>query len=285
MTQNYRRMGLVSRLNAVTGGTEKFAESAEIQDKDALAVLGGMPLQNNKKYSSGSKQQKVDPLSISTPTDSSAIVSEVQVERDNDGNIVRIVRTTMTRNGKIRKQRNNPLNDPLVELDSDYTDDEEQQQNEDKKETGEEEKEWGGIEDDKPTEVVKALEAEAANAAPPRPRKQSQREVEWLTRLIEKHGDDTEAMAKDLKLNVMQQTEVDIARRLRKWKVRGGGQDSNAWETTFRDGERARLLAKDRNLPRYEQIHSFHGIGIFVYIIIYSAAKHPWTLPGKYKML
>lgn len=228
MTQNYRRMGLVSRLNAVTGGTEKFAESAEIQDKDALAVLGGMPLQNNKKYSSGSKQQKVDPLSISTPTDSSAIVSEVQVERDNDGNIVRIVRTTMTRNGKIRKQRNNPLNDPLVELDSDYTDDEEQQQNEDKKETGEEEKEWGGIEDDKPTEVVKALEAEAANAAPPRPRKQSQREVEWLTRLIEKHGDDTEAMAKDLKLNVMQQTEVDIARRLRKWKVRGGGQDSNA---------------------------------------------------------
>jgi nucleolar protein 16 len=47
-------------------------------------------------------------------------------------------------------------------------------------------------------------------------RRQSEREVEWLRRLAERHGDDTGAMARDIKLNPMQQTAADIKRRLKK---------------------------------------------------------------------
>lgn len=58
-----------------------------------------------------------------------------------------------------------------------------------------------------------------------KPRSQSKNEIEWLERLVEKHGEDTKAMAKDKRLNRMQQTEMDIARRLKKWKKSHGQEE------------------------------------------------------------
>jgi nucleolar protein 16 len=93
--------------------------------------------------------------------------------------------------------------------------------------------EWGGIDDDddeeagagrgakkarKGAKVVRQLEAEARRPVEKKVRHQSEREKEWLARLVERHGDDTAAMARDMKLNPMQQTEADIARRIKKWK-------------------------------------------------------------------
>lgn len=79
------------------------------------------------------------------------------------------------------------------------------------------------------TVVVEALEAQAEEEAAQllrkrRPRQQSKREVEWIAKLVEKYGDNTGAMARDRRLNPMQQTEADIARRVRQW--RGGRQDA-----------------------------------------------------------
>ena len=68
------------------------------------------------------------------------------------------------------------------------------------------------------TEIVRELEEMASRPEIKRPRHVSEREAEWLGRLIEKHGDDTGAMARDLRLNPMQQTARDIARRIRKMR-------------------------------------------------------------------
>jgi nucleolar protein 16 len=37
--------------------------------------------------------------------------------------------------------------------------------------------------------------------------------------LVAKHGDNLRAMARDKKLNPMQQTEADLGRRIKKWRA------------------------------------------------------------------
>ncbi|KAM5342354.1 hypothetical protein ACJ41O_013320 [Fusarium nematophilum] len=170
LAQNYRRLGLVARLKAPTGGTEKR--------------LGATTTRTSPN----------DPFSIATVEN--AVVSEARVERDEDGKIVRI----------LGRAKPNPLNDPLNELDDDSED-----------EDVAEGDEWGGIEDDADaTDLVKTLVEESRNPVEKKPRHQSGREKEWLDKLVTKYGDDTAAMAKDRKLNPMQQTAADIAKRIRK---------------------------------------------------------------------
>lgn len=83
MSQNYRRLGLVARLKAPTGGVEK--------------KLGAT---TTRAYPS-------DPFAIASIEN--AVVSEARVERDADGKIIRIIGTS----------KPNPLNDPLNDLDND----------------------------------------------------------------------------------------------------------------------------------------------------------------------
>ncbi|KAH0594473.1 hypothetical protein MHUMG1_07823 [Metarhizium humberi] len=173
LAQNYRRLGLVARLKAPTGGVEK--------------KLGATTTGISKN----------DPFAITSV--GKAIVSEAKVERDADGKIIRVLGTT----------RPNPLNDPLNNLDSDSEDG-----------AGEE---WGGIaereaEEEDTTDVVRSLIEESHNPAPKAPRYQSEGEREWLEKLVEKHGDDYGAMARDAKLNPMQQTARDIGRRIKKMR-------------------------------------------------------------------
>ncbi|KAI1466483.1 ribosome biogenesis protein Nop16 [Daldinia caldariorum] len=183
-TQNYRRLGLVSRLKAPTGGVEPNLASQKLQ---------------------GRATKPVDPFAISRPT--GAIVSEVRVERDENGKIVRVL-------GGSKRKKDNPLNDPLNDLDSDE-DDEDEDEDED-----EEVEEWGGIEDagGDNNKVVAQLEEEANRPVNKKPRTMTKREIEWLQSLVDKYGDDTKAMSRDRKLNPMQQTEADIARRIKKWR-------------------------------------------------------------------
>lgn len=170
MAQNYRRLGLLARLKAPTGGTEK---------KLGVKTTG---------------ISKNDPFAIASV--GKAIISEAKVERDADGKIIRVLGTTKA----------NPLNDPLNNLDSD--DDEE----------------WGGIAereaqgDEGTTDVVKSLIEESHNPAPKVARFQSEAEREWLDKLVARHGDDYGAMARDARLNPMQQTARDIGRRIKKMR-------------------------------------------------------------------
>jgi len=74
--------------------------------------------------------------------------------------------------------------------------------------------------------VIRHFETLAADPAPPKVRRQSAREEEWVRRLVERHGgkeDAYKAMWRDGELNVMQQSEGDIRRRVRRWREGGGG--------------------------------------------------------------
>lgn len=145
------------------------------------------------------ESQPRDPLAISGPRAAASLASrEVQVERDPEtGRIVRVIHP------ETDKVRDNPLNDPLNDImDVDV------EESETKPKPG----------------VVAQLEAQAAEeevllAQRKQPRKQSQREQEWIAKLVEKHGDDIKAMVRDRKLNPMQQSEGDISRRIKKWKA------------------------------------------------------------------
>jgi nucleolar protein 16 len=125
--------------------------------------------------------------------------NEVQVERDPaTGRIIRVL------GSESNNENDNPLNDPLNDLDESDAEDVDPQ----------------GAK----TGIIAQLEAEAAaeeqSLAKKQPRQQSQREEEWIARLIEKHGDNIKAMVRDKKLNPMQQTEGDIGRRIKKWKAK-----------------------------------------------------------------
>lgn len=132
-----------------------------------------------------------------------AETAEVEVERDPEtGNILRILNDPS-------QARDNPLNDPLNELDD------------------EEGEEWNGFamvsgqgESDNP--VIRQLEEAARNGVRKAPRTQSKREEEWIERLVEKYGDDYSRMVWDRKLNPMQQSEGDLKRRVKKWKKTHG---------------------------------------------------------------
>lgn len=182
LSQNYERLGLSVRLNAATGGTEKKIKARST--KDPLAIK------------SGSKAQQITP-------------GEVRVERDPEtGKILRIIRPEQ------QSRRPNPLNDPLNDIMD--TDDEEELESNDEDDSGSES-------ESEQNPIVAELEAQAAREMEEieqkkKPRQQSTREEEWIERLIEKHGDDTGAMFRDRKLNVMQQSEGDIKKRIKKWK-------------------------------------------------------------------
>ncbi|KAF8865887.1 hypothetical protein BDZ45DRAFT_668300 [Acephala macrosclerotiorum] len=177
LTQNYRRLGLTSRLNSATGGIEKHRAGTE------------------SKSSTSSK------LAITNAIPKTIAPTEARVERDETGKIIRVIHA---------KSRPNPLNDPLnSDSDEEMADDGEG---------------FEGFDGEKieQNEIVKQLEEQASMGAPPTERKQSDREKEWIERLVAKYGEDYIKMSGDMRLNPMQQTPADIKRRVGKWKAKGG---------------------------------------------------------------
>lgn len=187
LSQNYRRLGLSSRLQAPAGGVEPIAHDPKMTAE--RRGQGALPIGRVSARKAG--------------------IEEVRVERDERGHIVRIIRPE------------NPLRDPLNALDSDSDGDGLGPGG------GVRFEEWGGFRDDEEDEhgnrrerpaVLLELERQAALPEVKIPRTKSQRETEWLQRLTDRYGDDTAAMARDHRLNPMQQTASDIARRIRRWR-------------------------------------------------------------------
>ncbi len=146
------------------------------------------------------------------------VPGEVRVERDPEtGRILRVIRPESESDGFDKKSQRRSLDDPL------------------NSDSGSETEE-AATTDLAParrrqpaTDVVAALEAQAEEEAvrlakKRRPRYQSKREEEWIAALVRKYGDNVGAMARDRRMNPMQQTEADIGRRIRKWRNgRDGG--------------------------------------------------------------
>lgn len=187
LTQNYRRLGLASKLNAPSGGTEKT--SAILQENAA----------NNNPADTLSIHSKLPKMV--------GVSSEVRIVRDpKTGAILEVL-------DEDDKKKPNPLNDPLNDLE-DSSDEEEWQ--------GFGTNEHGVIDGpastgEAKTQVIRELEEQASRAAPKKIRKQSERESDWIAELVEKHGDDYLAMSRDMKLNPMQQSVGDLKKRVKKW--------------------------------------------------------------------
>lgn len=181
LSQNYRRLGLSSKLNAHTGGTEAKAKSTN------------------------SESGRKDTLSIPTSHKASELgTSEVKVTRDpKTGAIVSVHHE--------KSERENPLGDPLNE----FSDSEDEM-----------------VEESCSRGIIPELEEQARYSKPKRPRMQSQREREWIERLVERWGDDWGGMVRDRKLNPQQQSEGDLKRRVGVWKngKRKGQQEGQSRE-------------------------------------------------------
>ena len=204
LLQNYKRLGLTSRLGAATGGVEKKVKHAgpgvagsvdgveEEEDVDALAMPGSK------------RATKLVP-------------GEARVERDPEtGRILRVIRPEPGSDGLDKRHKRRRLDDPL-NSDSGC-------ENEGAATTNP----IRARRREPATDVVAALEAQAAEEAvqlarKKRPRQQSKREEEWIATLVAKYGDNFGAMARDRRLNPMQQTEADIGRRVMKWRDRKEG--------------------------------------------------------------
>ncbi|KAI1260457.1 ribosome biogenesis protein Nop16 [Xylariaceae sp. FL1019] len=177
-TQNYRRLGLVNRLRAPTGGVEPISKRSKTSSSNT-----------------STSTKPTDPFALTLV--SGPLTSETRVERDASGKILRVISSS-------KPPKANPLHDPLLHLDTDSD-----------ASSSEEAEEWDGFEGER-SEVVKQLETDANRPIEKKPRVASSREVEWLESLVAKHGNDVKAMSKDRKLNPMQQTEGDISRRLKR---------------------------------------------------------------------
>lgn len=186
LTQNYRRLGLVHRLNAPSGGSEKRTTkdgNVETDHEDNLHIKS-------------STQSIAKTLGL----------GETKVERDPEtGKIIRVIgRPEEVEIGGRKRRRDNPLNDPLNDIEKDDL-----------------------IMPTVPGRnadsiIVKQLESQADKESDlvkkKKPRHMSEREAEWVQALVQRHGDNLSAMVRDKRLNPMQQTEGDLKRRIRKWK-------------------------------------------------------------------
>ena len=174
----------------------KLTLSQNYQRLGLSSRLGGRSGGVEKTGKENESTKTIDSLAIPAARKTGTLLpEEVRVERDPEtGNILRVIRPDED------EAVPNPLHDPLNDL-------EEQE-----------------VTTSKPSVngIIADLEREAAEEeqrlAKKRPRQQSQREEEWIMRLVEKHGQDTRAMARDKKLNPMQQAEGDISRRVQKWQ-------------------------------------------------------------------
>ena len=177
LSQNYRKLGLTSKLNARTGGTEVKAKDV---DQSKESPLGQDPL-----AIAGSRNVLKTGLKTA------------KVVRDEEGRILEVVHEQVDRN---------PLNDPLTAL--------EQESDLEDSRLSNQERNNGII-----PALEAAAEAELAEVKRrKKPRKQSEREREWIKSIVEKYGDDVGAMSRDRRLNPNQQTEADIRRRIMIWR-------------------------------------------------------------------
>ncbi|SCU91398.1 LAMI_0E05754g1_1 [Lachancea mirantina] len=183
LAQNYKKLGLAAKLQTSAGGDE--ADMSKVVKKEPLV----------KSYFSDSDDDDDDKLGDSRElsneeTDENAFDAnyipegEARIKRDENGNVIEVV------HGKMKGTRPEEAGDHG------------------KKDTGEK------------TEVVKLLENYASQPRVRQERKLSSREDEWLLRLYKKHGDNYKKMFFDQKLNVYQQTEGDIRKRILKWKAK-----------------------------------------------------------------
>lgn len=196
LSQNYKRLGLSSKINKATGGTE------------GRRTISGLGIEGT----AGANEQ--DSLAIGRPQQRFE-VAEARIERDPEtGAILSVVEDPRSKaaGGQRADGPYKALTDPLEELDAMVGNRTEGPLSLDVDE------EVGN------SDVVKELQRKAALPSVPKKRKQSDRERAFLEKLMAKYGTEEdkgcfEKMARDMKINVMQQSAGDLRKRVRKYQT------------------------------------------------------------------
>jgi len=154
------------------------------QNYAALGLLPSIPLPNSKPLASPRYASKVDGDGDAAQDAALKPVGFGRIIRDDDGNVIDII----------------------------LPDDDEEDQ-------GEREDDDDDVPQPAPveakTDIVRTLESISATAQPVK-RHTSTSEREWLRQLVQAHGDDTQSMSMDRKLNVWQKTPGELKKMLRK---------------------------------------------------------------------
>lgn len=178
LSQNYKIIGLLSRLGKLSGGTEADLNHI-VKKKPVIKATFFENSDDDKSILSDESSNDSEPDENQIPE------GEARIHRDSERNITKIVY------GRKKK----------IDIDRDVKDLKEDLEKVEKK-----------------TEVVKELEAYASTPRLSKKRVQSSREEEWLEKLYNKHGDNYKRMFFDKKLNIYQQTVNDLKKRVEKWK-------------------------------------------------------------------
>ncbi|KAL9002622.1 MAG: hypothetical protein Q9188_004457 [Gyalolechia gomerana] len=198
LSQNYRRLGLVSKLNARTGGIEKRPSSTLNPTSE--------------------KEVENDPLAIANMNPTSLVPGTARIERDPETGAILRVLSDEGDGGRMKGRRE--WNGRVLKDDVDGFSDGGDEEGTERERVGQHDlptidaEGLGGGQGVVPELVLQATSTRAKKG----PRKQSRREEEWVGRLVERYGDDVRGMARDKRLNPMQQSEGDIGRRVRLWK-------------------------------------------------------------------
>ncbi|KAH7583895.1 Nucleolar protein 16 [Nakaseomyces glabratus] len=187
LAQNYEKLGLKAKLQTPAGGQEAKYDTVIKKEAtiDPVTQFGEDSDSDSEKDSSNSQEDN-EGQNVEDIDENEIPEGEARIIRDAEGNVVKVV---------YGKKKVFDIDDDIDTIKAKLAD----QQKEE-------------------SEVVKQLEAFASRPIVKKERVQSPREVEWLEKLYKKHGDNYKAMFFDRKLNIYQQSEGEIKRKMRKWK-------------------------------------------------------------------
>ena len=178
----------------------------------------------------GAKAKAKDSLAIREHDADILVPGTARIVRDEKGEVVRVLYHDRKDDDKGEKKREVLWRGRRLvdELGDDDDDEEEEEGTQHEVFTGGKDDEDEGMVGDG-NGVVRQLAIAARRGEKNKGgRKQSQREEEWVERLVGRYGDDVGRMARDRKLNPMQQSPADIAKRVRIWREgrrKRGGND------------------------------------------------------------
>lgn len=182
LAQNYRKLGLRAKLQTPAGGQE-----ADLSKENKKKPL----IKRDDEDDSADEDDIEGDINLEEVNSEGEYQEdkipegEARIQRDKNGEVIKVVYGKMKSGSGISNDESGPNSETV-------------------------------------TETVKELEAFASRPMLKKERTPSTREEEWLERLYNKHGDDYKKMFFDKKLNIYQQSEGDLRRRVNKWKKRQG---------------------------------------------------------------